>query len=353
MQPCPTDGGDADDQRELMINSRVVSAHLSLHEALDCVRCQLRNRRERQSREERNYTTAQQHVPFPYEYFWIDGICINQKDIVERGHQVKVMGKIFSNASCVLVHLRDPACLIGMDVLKEQYIHPPNLFPEDLGGEFLSTFENHASLDVTAFLNPPWLQATWSQLRSSRQKHFIANHQDELYPFMNESYWNRVWIVQEIILAREIKIMCTDQIMDLTAMQGDFARVRGDAAYWTKAWPFWQVMQRKPGWFCITVESASFPTIVDTLYGLQNSECSDPRDRLYSLRGCIDWNFTPEIEPLEPDYTISPGELFEQFVLRLKAVDCLGPEEIWKVRALDWPGADYSILYEGQHQSIC
>jgi hypothetical protein len=34
---------------------------------------------------------------------WIDAICINQDDIVERGHQVQLMGKIYSKASRVLV----------------------------------------------------------------------------------------------------------------------------------------------------------------------------------------------------------------------------------------------------------
>jgi len=36
---------------------------------------------------------------------WVDAICINQKDIAEKGHQVQSMAKIYAKASRVLVWL--------------------------------------------------------------------------------------------------------------------------------------------------------------------------------------------------------------------------------------------------------
>jgi hypothetical protein len=38
---------------------------------------------------------------------WIDGVCINQTDILERNRQVQLMGEIYSRASCVLIWLGD------------------------------------------------------------------------------------------------------------------------------------------------------------------------------------------------------------------------------------------------------
>lgn len=37
--------------------------------------------------------------------FWIDSVCINQADTVERGHQVSIMWKIYSEARFVLIWL--------------------------------------------------------------------------------------------------------------------------------------------------------------------------------------------------------------------------------------------------------
>ncbi|KAF1969164.1 heterokaryon incompatibility, partial [Bimuria novae-zelandiae CBS 107.79] len=38
---------------------------------------------------------------------WIDALCINQNDPIEKGHQVALMGKVYSRASSVLVWLGD------------------------------------------------------------------------------------------------------------------------------------------------------------------------------------------------------------------------------------------------------
>lgn len=55
---------------------------------------------------------------------------------------------------------------------------------------------------------------------------------------------------------------------------------------------------------------------------------------------------TPDIQPLEPDYTTSSGELFRQLILRLKVISRPTAEDICKLHALKWPEADYSLLYE-------
>jgi hypothetical protein len=48
-------------------------------------------------------------------YLWIDQICINQDDIVERGHQVSIMGQIYAECACVLIwpgHVRSLGTLL-------------------------------------------------------------------------------------------------------------------------------------------------------------------------------------------------------------------------------------------------
>lgn len=43
--------------------------------------------------------------PFGIRYVWVDAVCIDQSNLTERGHQVKMMGYIYSKASRVLVWL--------------------------------------------------------------------------------------------------------------------------------------------------------------------------------------------------------------------------------------------------------
>jgi hypothetical protein len=42
-----------------------------------------------------------------YQVLWIDAICINQADIVERGHQVQMMGDIYRQRDEALIWLGD------------------------------------------------------------------------------------------------------------------------------------------------------------------------------------------------------------------------------------------------------
>jgi hypothetical protein len=83
---------------------------------------------------------------------WVDAICINQKDMLERNQQVRIMPHIYTRAMSVLVWLGSPA----------------------------GAFKTDISL---------WERTTASSaLISSR-------------------YWKRVWIIQEIGKARQIQVI--------------------------------------------------------------------------------------------------------------------------------------------------
>ncbi|PSN72337.1 heterokaryon incompatibility, partial [Corynespora cassiicola Philippines] len=42
---------------------------------------------------------------YPSQPLWIDAICINQRDLAEKGHQVQAMGHIYRKAKEVLIWL--------------------------------------------------------------------------------------------------------------------------------------------------------------------------------------------------------------------------------------------------------
>jgi hypothetical protein len=55
----------------------------------------------------------QSQETLPDATFWIDALCINQKSNKERGHQVQLMGDIYSRASKVVVWLGDEGTSIS------------------------------------------------------------------------------------------------------------------------------------------------------------------------------------------------------------------------------------------------
>lgn len=56
-----------------------------------------------------NLESALRHLrhQLPGRLLWVDALCINQRDIPERTHQVKLMGAIYRSCESVLVYLGD------------------------------------------------------------------------------------------------------------------------------------------------------------------------------------------------------------------------------------------------------
>jgi hypothetical protein len=116
--------------------------------------------------------------------FWIDAICINQDDESERNHQVSQMGAIYSEAMCVLVWLGvgEAASSKAIDMLNQLGQDSPT--SDDYSSEYEISI-----LDELA--TPEGNQPLLAILSLCRQ-----------------SYWTRLWIIQEILMAKDI-IICS------------------------------------------------------------------------------------------------------------------------------------------------
>ncbi|KAF5716578.1 het domain-containing protein [Fusarium globosum] len=108
----------------------------------------------------------------PDELYWIDALCINQDDIIERSQQVSVMHRIYFKAQIVVVWL-------GSGYAKYKTLLPGV---------------------VQARYYKPQVELPENSLSANDERQRIAL---ELY---NDDYWSRLWIVQEIGLAHEIRV---------------------------------------------------------------------------------------------------------------------------------------------------
>lgn len=123
---------------------------------------------------------------------WIDAICINQQDLAERSAQVNMMGRIFRSARTVVVWLGEPQS--GRNVLTvEDTIRFMEQLPciKEQQSESISDYENTA-------------------LAALREMPFALNLSDwlDLGLFFCRSWFQRCWIIQEIVLASTIEVYC-------------------------------------------------------------------------------------------------------------------------------------------------
>lgn len=106
------------------------------------------------------------------QLLFIDAICVNQNDKSERSHQIQRMKEVYENADCVYTWLGQPS---------------PN--------QSKNVKALHRLLQPTHKMPIEWL-----------------NVEDEamsgLDTLMARPYWKRLWILQELLLAKDVKVLC-------------------------------------------------------------------------------------------------------------------------------------------------
>lgn len=126
----------------------------------------------------KNLFEALQHLPRTDEerILWIDAICINQDDLEERAEQVRVMDEVYARASNVIIWLGITThhTEAGMYVLRHLASY------EELVGERV-----------------PWFS------RDSQQRSDLKWGLDDI---ASQGYWQRLWVVQEFVLATRLTI---------------------------------------------------------------------------------------------------------------------------------------------------
>jgi hypothetical protein len=109
---------------------------------------------------------------------WIDSICINQTDIDEKNQQVQLMRRIYQGASKTIVWLGDaPDAALVRDFVP-------------LLGRY---FHRRIALGEPTQNSLPF---------NDQAESWIA-----LQRLLNHAYWSRVWIIQEVSVARIVEIL--------------------------------------------------------------------------------------------------------------------------------------------------
>ena len=198
---------------------------------------------------------------------WIDAICINQSDILERNQQINVMGKIYSQAEVVIAWTGD-----------------------DPSGS-LRPLERLCELGPLEWPRGPLLEATQA--------------------LISRPYWDRLWIVQELCLAQEVLVW-----------YGDRGEVQMQwLCDWHNTWysplgkdgpPPWQSFHGLHGVWATTRPEylADMGPCLKELSWLilifSGMLCLDPRDKVYAL---LSLAVDQEEHAIMPDYSKSVEDL--------------------------------------------
>jgi Heterokaryon incompatibility protein (HET) len=225
---------------------------------------------------------------------WIDAICIDQASVKERNHQVGLMGMIYERAETVLVWLgrESEDSRIAMDLLMNfpnstkpvAIIRPPNPTIFSTGRSIFP------GLTDDAYLKSPYLEKYDANNEASDEVEKQDDKNDEgwaaLANLCRREYWYRTWIIQELLLASNIDLLCGDTKVSWKALE-HIANVIPHktmkmiessgvikAIKISNSLPFRFVEQR------LKQQPASLRTLLHTY---QDSQCIDPRDKVYAM----------------------------------------------------------------------
>ncbi|KAK3947418.1 heterokaryon incompatibility protein-domain-containing protein [Pseudoneurospora amorphoporcata] len=217
----------------------------------------------------------------PYSIF-IDAIYINQKDDKEKGHQVQSMAKIYAKASRVIVWLGEKAA--GSDQALEE------------------------------------IRIAAERDQALREIHIAAkNNKREILTLLQQSWFERIWVLQEVAAARHILIKCGSAEVDgfvfclglkalnLSNELSADLRVRIlSVTYLIRGAIF------RPK--CATRQSDNFSLNIRPLGELiemyHTRKATDHRNKVYALLGMSSDN--PTAAGLSANYTILWEQLFKQ-----------------------------------------
>jgi ankyrin repeat protein len=207
-------------------------------------------------------------------WIWCDMLSINQIDLAERGHQVKLMSRIFKTAQIVVVWL-GPAyrgsdtAMTALDRL---------LHGKGLTKQALNIWAGDAGHAMSGICSRP--------------------------------YWRRLWVFQEIWLARKIRLMCGSktvpwshfrELMEHAHAISGISQLDDDT----------EAVANSPAMRMIRLSLESVNTVLWNLVKETGYlRCFDIRDKIYALLGVA----TNGHGSIEPDYSVPMPSLLNKLL---------------------------------------
>ncbi|KAK3994545.1 heterokaryon incompatibility protein-domain-containing protein [Cladorrhinum sp. PSN332] len=186
-----------------------------------------------------------------HRYVWIDAICINQSDDLERSMQVAKMGQLYRCSTRTVIWL-------GKDIVE---LPVPRKYPR------------------RRFLDDVCTIGAGNQL-------VRADGRVDLRLLLQRRYFSRIWVIQELLLSRHLVIPFDD--MEILVSGPSLEVLSG-----------WEDIAAQ--WIRYSTRGRSLNLDIEQLMATAaRSQASDPRDKVFGLLGVATCSILP-------DYSISPS----------------------------------------------
>ncbi|KAJ4361009.1 uncharacterized protein N0V89_001578 [Didymosphaeria variabile] len=213
------------------------------------------------------------------KWFWIDALCIDQNNAAERNHQVQEMGNIYATAKEVIIWL-------GKHAASDQYL-----------------------CAVFSTLRQQVLSNNDSICRTPDQDQAFHEAGELLSDMIWNEYWNRAWILQEVLLAREKTLAMNDQTISLETFFQSLDDYGISSGQGDNACLDMKEVMSKP-------QDTQGLSLICLLSQFRNRLCSVPRDRVFSLLSICTDGYQFEV-----DYEIPTEELIQDMPVWTDTID--------------------------------
>ena len=210
---------------------------------------------------------------------WIDAICINQQDLVERSHQVALLWDTFREAKNVIVWL-------GEDT-----------------GEANEAFEILRAIDPSS--------SSYLDIR----RLIDADRHNALVKLLGRSWFRRIWVVQELICAQKAIITCGNHGMEWERFLDVASTIRETGG-------FELTSDRRVRDALLILgnirgsrrrqEQGEKRNVESMLCGYRKCLASDPRDKVFALVGIASGPIAPAYSP---DYSKGVLEVYRNLAI--------------------------------------
>jgi hypothetical protein len=140
-----------------------------------------------------------------FGFYWIDSLCINQRDVLERNAQVAIMGDIFQDAYDVI-------CWLGradryLDDVAE--LHRRLAMVEETFGDIKINIRSPEEID----------RICHSSGIGTKCHKPTASLCKPCESFWQRRWFDRLWVAQEVGLAKRLTVLCGDYKLDWQEME--------------------------------------------------------------------------------------------------------------------------------------
>lgn len=284
--------GNAEGAAQLQINNQIVSIRQNLHDFLKIL----------------------SHSANKDEWLFVDAICIDQSNILERNAQVQRMGDIYRKARVVLVWLgpATPESDVIFKMCETQVV----------------------SAEDDALTSISWEEEVGDALETIYQR----------------SYWTRLWIIQELLLARSIIFFCGSKFTTWSVFRHLPRSVKGifyegdiELGSTPRGRHARSLLSALEDWG--SKEYQKEQQLYKLVVNFGKAKCFDNRDRVFGLLGLAGQK-SADRQSLDvlADYSAEPSELFVRLLSNMpRELDIYAARDIFDILELH---TDLSIFTE-------